>query len=165
MKKVIFLDRDGVINEKASKAAYIRNWDEFKLLPGVIEALQLLSKNNYSIFIITNQAGIGRGFMTEKDLQTIHNNLKKLLEKYNVYINDFYYCPHGWDDGCACRKPKPGMLLRAAKEYQFDITTAIFIGDDERDKQTGDAAGCKTILMKSNGDLLKTIKTLIIAST
>jgi D-glycero-D-manno-heptose 1,7-bisphosphate phosphatase len=160
MKKVIILDRDGVINKKPPKAEYVKSWDEFEILPGVIEALQLLDRQNYDIFIVTNQAGIARGLITENDLHIIHKKLLDVFKQNNVHIKDIYYCPHGWDEGCDCRKPKPGMLLRAGKEHNFDITKAIFIGDDERDKQAGDAAGCKTILIPSNENLLKTIQSI-----
>lgn len=161
MKKIIFLDRDGIINKKPSKADYVKNWDEFHILPEAIEALQLLKKNNFQIFIITNQAGIARGLMTEKDLLDIHKNLLRLFKKNNVHIAKIYYCPHGWNDGCECRKPKPGMLLQAADMFDFDIKKAIFIGDDNRDKQAGDAAGCRTILMAPNGNLLEIVRTII----
>jgi histidinol-phosphate phosphatase family protein len=161
VKKVIFLDRDGIINQKSSTVDYIKSWDEFRLLPGVIEALQLLIKNNFQIFIITNQAGVARGFMSEEDLQKIHENLINHFEKNNIHVTKIYYCPHGWNDGCSCRKPEPGMLLQAEKEFNFAIKEAIFIGDDARDKKAGDAAGCQTILMKPNGNLLEVVQKIV----
>lgn len=160
-KKVVFLDRDGVINKKLPKADYVKNWGEFEFLPGAIEALKLLSQNNYEIYIVTNQAGIARGLMSERDLEDIHENLKRELEKHNARINGIYYCPHGWDDGCECRKPKPGMFFQAAKDHILDLTKTIFIGDDERDLQAGDAAGCKTILVKKGKDLLQIVSSLL----
>lgn len=160
-KKVIFLDRDGVINKRPPKAEYVKNRKEFKFLPGVIDAISLLSKNGYEIYIITNQAGIARKAMTEEDLLVIHDNMKKELEKHNARISAIYYCPHGWDSDCECRKPKPGLFFRASYEHNFDLTKAIFIGDDERDLQAGDAAGCKTILVEEQNDLLKIAKGLI----
>ena len=161
-KKVIFLDRDGVINKKAPKAEYVKSWDEFDFCPGAIDAMTLLAQNNFRIFIISNQAGIARGAMTEHDLKEIHRNMEKELEKHNVKIEKIYYCPHGWDDGCKCRKPKPGMLFQAAREYDLDLTKSIFIGDDERDFQAGSAAGCRTILVDSELSLLKVIKERVI---
>jgi histidinol-phosphate phosphatase family protein len=158
VNKIIFLDRDGIINQKSSKVDYIKSWEEFRLLPGVIEALQLLRKNNFKIFIVTNQAGIARGLMSEIDLLKIHNNLLSIFKLNNIQITKIYYCPHGWNDGCDCRKPKPGMLLQAAMDFKFDIKKAIFIGDDDRDKQAGDSVGCRTILMKPNGNLLEIVK-------
>lgn len=161
-KKVIFLDRDGVINKKAPKAEYVKSWDEFEFLPGSKDAIKLLSQHGYKIFIITNQAGIARGVMTEDDLKTIHSNLKSEFEKENVKIEDIYYCPHGWDDGCECRKPKPGMFFRVAREHDLDLSKSIFIGDDKRDLEAGNAAGCRTLLVNSELSLLEIVKENII---
>lgn len=160
-KKVIFLDRDGVINEKAPKAEYIKSWDEFKFLPGSTEALRLLSENGYMIFIITNQAGIARGIMSEGDLKSIHVNLEKALKNINVKIEGIYYCPHGWDDGCICRKPRAGMFFKAANEHNLDLSKTFFVGDDERDLEAGNAAGCRTFLTDSDMPLLKIAEKII----
>lgn len=160
-KKIIFLDRDGVINKRPAKADYVKNWKEFEFLPGAIDAISLLSKNGYDIYIITNQAGIAHKAMTEEDLHIVHDNMKKELEKHNAKINTIYHCPHGWDSDCECRKPKPGLFFRASYEHNFDLTKAIFIGDDERDVQAGDAAGCRTILVDRQNGLLKIVKGLI----
>jgi len=160
-KKVIFLDRDGVINKKPSKADYIKNWDEFEFLPGAMEALKLLTQNGYEIYIISNQAGIARGMMTKDDLKEIHEKMKKELENHGAKISGIYYCPHGWDEGCECRKPKPGMFFQAAREHHIDLTKTIFIGDDERDLQAGNAAGCKTILVTHNKSFLEIVKDLV----
>lgn len=160
-KKVVFLDRDGVINKKAPENDYVKNWSEFVFLPGAIEALKLLTQNGYDIHIITNQRGIARGMMSERDLKVIHEKLKDELEKHDTKIRQIYYCPHAEDDGCDCRKPKPGMLFQAAGEHDFDLTKADFIGDDERDLQAGDAAGCKTILVEPGKDLLQIVTSLL----
>lgn len=159
--KIIFLDRDGVINKKQPRGDYVKYWDEFEFLPGSIEAIKVLTKNKYEIYIITNQAGIARGLMSEEDFKNINQNMISELENQNCKIVDTYYCPHGWDDGCECRKPKPGMLVQAAREHYFDLTKAIFIGDDERDIQAGQAAGCKTILVTPENDLLQIVKSLV----
>jgi len=159
-KKVIFLDRDGVINEKPPKADYVKNWNEFEFLPGAIEALKILTQNGYEIYIISNQAGIARGIMTEDDLKEIHEKMKKELDNIGAKVSGIYYCPHGWDDGCECRKPKPGMFFQAAREHHIDLTKAVFIGDDERDIQAGNSAGCKTILVTPEKNLLKIVKFL-----
>ena len=157
-RKVIFLDRDGVINKNPLKAEYVKSWDEFHLLPDTLAALKLLTKQKYEIYIISNQAGIARGVMTEKDLQIVHKKFLAICKVNAIKIKQIYYCPHGWDDNCDCRKPKPGMLFQAAAEHYFDLTKAFFIGDDERDKEAGDAAGCKTILMKADSSLLNALK-------
>ncbi|MCK4490980.1 MAG: HAD-IIIA family hydrolase, partial [Candidatus Altiarchaeales archaeon] len=134
---------------------------EFEFLPGAIEAIKLLTENHYDIYIITNQAGIARGMMTEQDLQEIHKKIDEQLEKHHAKINGIYYCPHGWDEGCECRKPNPGMFFQAAREHHLDLTTAIFIGDDERDHQAGEAAGCKTILVTPEYNLLQIVNSLL----
>ncbi len=161
-KKIIFLDRDGVINRKAPRAEYIKSWDEFEFIPGSMEAMKLLSRHGYKIFIITNQAGVSMGAMTENDLKAIHSNLERELEKEGVRIEGIYYCLHGWDDGCECRKPKPGMLFQAAREHDLDLSGSTFIGDDERDLQAGKAAGCRTLLVDPESTLLKLVKEKIV---
>ena len=160
-KKVILLDRDGVINQKPAKEDYVKSWKEFRFIDGVIESLALLAKNNFDIYIISNQAGIDRGLMTERDLTKIHFNLQTVLAKHGVKIKGIYYCPHHWDKNCECRKPKPGLFFKAADENYFDLTKAIFIGDDTKDLKAGIAAGCKTFLLAKNDSLFELIKSVI----
>lgn len=152
-KKVVFLDRDGVINKKAGKADYIKKWEEFEFLPGAVEGLKILSENNYDVYIVSNQPGVARGVMTEKDLLMIHEKMKKELIKNGAKIKGIYCCLHGWYDDCECRKPKPGLLLQAAKENNLDLSKIIFIGDDIRDILAGEAAGCKTALVEDKSFL------------
>lgn len=160
-KKVIFLDRDGVINKKAPQADYVKNWKEFEFLPGAKEAISLLTKKGYDIYIISNQAGISRKMMTEDDLKVIHENMIKEIEEQGGKIKKIYYCPHGWDSKCECRKPKPGMLFQAAREHHINLKKTIFIGDDRRDVETGNAADVKTILIDENNNLLNVVKFII----
>ena len=160
-KKVVLLDRDGVINKKAADGDYIRQWNEFEFLPGAIEAMRLLRENGYEIYIITNQRGIARGLMTERDLDKIHRNMEKILGQNNADITQIYYCPHSDEDRCDCRKPKPGMLFRAAREHDFDLTKAIFIGDDKRDLEAGNASGCKVIMVEPGRGLLDITKSIL----
>lgn len=160
-KKIILLDRDGVINKKPPKAEYVKNWEEFEILPGTIDALKLLIKKEYEIFIISNQAGIGRGVMTKEDFKQIHEKFLEVCKKEGINIKGIYYCPHNWDEGCFCRKPKPGMLFKAAADHHFDLTKAIFIGDDERDEQAGQAADCRTILLQQRQNLLAIVRGLV----
>lgn len=160
-KKVIFLDRDGVINKKPPKADYVKNWSEFEFLPGAVEAIKNLTKNGHDIYLITNQPGVAKGVMTKQDLDLIHQKMQKELKKNNGKIKAIYACLHNWDEGCECRKPKPGLLFQAAAENHLDLTKSIFIGDDERDIQTGQAAGCKTILVNPAVGLPGAIKHII----
>jgi D-glycero-D-manno-heptose 1,7-bisphosphate phosphatase len=160
-QKVIFLDRDGVINRKPADEDYVKNWSEFHFLSGAIEALGLLTKSGYDIYVITNQRGIARGMMREHDLKAIHDEMKRELEKHGAKLKQIYYCPHGQDDGCECRKPKPGLLFRAASEHNINLTKAIFIGDNDSDLQAGNAAGCKTVLVTPEKNLLNFVDSMI----
>lgn len=160
-KKIIFIDRDGVINKKAPKADYVKSPDEFIFLPGVLKGLKLLTENDYKIIIITNQAGIARGMMTENDLTEIHNFMLSEIENNGGKIERIYHCPHGWDDGCSCRKPKPGMLLNASKNYVTDITKSLFIGDDERDLMAAEAANMNSLLVYDSVNLLDIVKSIV----
>jgi histidinol-phosphate phosphatase family protein len=160
-RKVIFLDRDGVINKRPAVGDYVKKWDGFTFLPNAFAAFKLLKENGYEVYIISNQAGIARGKMNEGDLFEIHRNMEKEIEANGGKISGIYYCPHGRDDGCLCRKPKPGMLFRAAIDHQIDLSRAIFVGDDPRDEEAGQAAMCQTVLMESDGDLLKIVRNII----
>jgi len=157
----IILDRDGVINTKPPKACYVTRQEEFAWIPGAKEAIRLLKEKGYKIIVITNQAGIARGKMTVEDLDTIHTTMRSELicdGEYRQYVDAIYFCPHGWDDGCECRKPKPGMLFSAQKEFHLDLSHVCFIGDDIRDKQAGEAAGCMTYLVSDKKPLLELVK-------
>jgi D-glycero-D-manno-heptose 1,7-bisphosphate phosphatase len=160
-KKVIFLDRDGVINEKMPVGEYVRSVKEFKLLPGVKEAMRLLTDRGYEIYIISNQAGIGRGVMRESDLFRIHQYMEAELGKSGVKIAGIYYCPHKVEDHCKCRKPKAGMLYQASIEHRINLSRAIFIGDDLRDMEAGATAGCRTELLTGGRSLLQCVKELL----
>ena len=155
--KTIFLDRDGVINKKREND-YVKNWSEFQFLPRVIDALKILTKNNFDLYIVTNQRGIARGLMSENDLAIIHERMQRELATHGVVINGIYYCPHNQDDGCNCRKPKPGLLLRAAREHEINLKEAVFVGDSLSDLETGESSGCKTIILNSKKDLLEAVE-------
>ena len=139
MKKSIFLDRDGVINKKL-EGDYVKTLEEFEILPGVKEALKEFKNLGYLIIVVTNQQGIGKGLMTEEDLKKIHEYMVKELE----YIDDIFYCPH-LEGTCDCRKPRPGMLLKAQEKWNIDFSKSWMIGDDDRDVLCGKSVGCKTI--------------------
>ncbi|MBI4354250.1 MAG: HAD-IIIA family hydrolase [Candidatus Omnitrophica bacterium] len=138
----VILDRDGVLNVKPPRAEYVRSWNDWQWLPGALEALRRLRETGYRVIVVSNQAGIARGAMTEADLTAVHERLKAEVEAAGGRIDAIYYCPHGWDEGCECRKPKPGMLVAAQREFHLDLSRTPFIGDDERDGQAADAAGC-----------------------
>jgi len=163
----VILDRDGTLNLRPPRAEYVKSWSEFLWLPGAIEALQLLKSAGYKLILATNQSGIARGVMTEADLAQIHNAMEEELARHGVVLDAIYYCPHGWNDDCRCRKPRPGMLFQAQRDFHLDLTKTMFIGDDPRDNQAGEAAGCLTDLVSEDRPLLQAVHEFLtqVAST
>jgi D-glycero-D-manno-heptose 1,7-bisphosphate phosphatase len=141
----IFVDRDGVINENRSD--YVKSWDEFRFLPGSKEAIAELTRAGHRIIVCTNQAGIARGMISVETVEGIHSRMVAEITQLGGNIEQVYYCPHGKDEGCYCRKPRPGMLLRARDELGIDMNDAILIGDSITDVRAGLAAGVRTILV------------------
>ncbi|MEK7540623.1 MAG: D-glycero-beta-D-manno-heptose 1,7-bisphosphate 7-phosphatase [Patescibacteria group bacterium] len=152
--KAVFLDRDGTIN--INEPEYIHKIEDFKFVPGAISALKKLSRTGYKIIIITNQSGIARGYYSEKELKVLHNWMLKELKNKRVRIDKIYYCPHGPDDNCFCRKPKIGMFLQAVKDFNINLSKSWFIGDDTRDVMAGREANIKTV--KIGGRMPKSLK-------
>jgi histidinol-phosphate phosphatase family protein len=153
-KSTVILDRDGVLNKKPARARYVRSWSEFEWLPGVKEALRLLKEAGCRVIVVSNQAGIGRGEMTEEALRQIHERMKAETAEAGGEIAAIYYCPHNWDEGCECRKPKPGLLFQAQRDLNLDLSRTPFIGDDERDAEAAEAAGCPSVLISKASSLL-----------
>ena len=154
-QKAIFLDRDGTINQYVG---FLRNIDEFELIPGVSEAIRKINASGYLAIVVTNQPVIARGEVTVPELQLIHNKMETLLGAEGAYMDAIYYCPHHPHKGyegeipelkidCDCRKPKPGMLIWAAHDFNIDLSQSWMIGDGENDIKAGKAAGCKTALI------------------
>lgn len=154
-QRAIFLDRDGTINKYVG---FMRNIDEFELLPGVAEAIKKINESGFLAIVATNQPVIARGEVTVPELQEIHNKMETLLGAEGAYLDAIYYCPHHPHRGypgevealkidCECRKPKPGMLFTAAKDFNIDLSQSWMIGDGENDVKAGKAAGCKTALI------------------
>jgi histidinol-phosphate phosphatase family protein len=160
----VILDRDGVLNRKPPQAHYVRSWDEFEWLSGAKEALRMLHEANYRVIIISNQAGIARGAMTRADLLAIHERMQAEAADGGGRITAIYFCPHDWEEGCECRKPKPGMLFAAQRDFDLDLSRTLFIGDDERDAQAAAAAGCPAALVTDGVSLLD-ITRRVVAST
>lgn len=154
-QKAVFLDRDGTINKYKG---FMRDIDEFELIPGVAKAIKKINSSGYLCIVVTNQPVIARGEVTYEQLNEIHNKMETLLGLEGAYIDGLYYCPHHPHKGyegeipelkieCDCRKPKPGMLLNAAKDFNIDLSRSYMVGDGENDIKAGNAAGCKTILI------------------
>ncbi len=149
-QKAIFLDRDGTINKYVG---FLRNIDDFELIEGVSEAIKMINQSGYLAIVVTNQPVIARGEVTWDELHEIHKKMETLLGKDGAYIDGIYICPHHPDKGfegerpeykfdCDCRKPKPGLLLQAAKDFNIDLSKSIMIGDSSRDVEAGKNSGC-----------------------
>ena len=141
-RRVIFIDRDGVINY--NRDDYVKSWDEFKFIPGAKEAVKRINQSSKMLIMITNQSPIGRGIFTHDTLDKIHKKMLHELGKAGGYIDAIYYCPHKPDDNCECRKPKPGLILKAAKDFNIDLANSWMVGDSDSDIEAGVEAGCKT---------------------
>ena len=157
----VILDRDGVLNKKPPRAHYVRSWDEFEWLSGAREALRLLHEAHYRVIIISNQAGIARGAMTQANLFDIHERMRAETADGGGQITAIYVCPHDWEDGCECRKPNPGMLFEAQRDFNLDLSRTLFIGDDVRDAQAADVAGCPAALVTDNDSLLEITRKVV----
>lgn len=149
-RKAVFLDRDGVINQKPPEHDYVKNWKEFEFVSGIEELIKKANSKGYLVIVITNQRGIARGLVTEETVQKIHCKMISELRKKGAIIDAVYYCPHDIEDKCDCRKPKPGMILKASKDFNVDLKKSILIGDDKNDIIAGNKAGCKTIFLRND---------------
>jgi len=147
--KAAFLDRDGVINVKAPVPEYITRWEDVRYLKDVFTSVATLAQAGFRIIVVTNQRGIALGKVGVAALDDIHRRMRDDFGHGGVYITDFYVCPHDLGDGCSCRKPKPGMLIRAAQDHAVDLKSSWMIGDAESDVQAGKLAGCKTVRILS----------------
>jgi histidinol-phosphate phosphatase family protein len=152
-KKILLIDRDGVINRKALQGEYIARWDDFEWIPETREAMKQLAQKGFKFVVISNQAGVARGMIEPNELERIHCNMKDELHKDGIEILDIYVCPHHWDEKCLWRKPNPGMLFQASKDHLFRLDKTFFIGDDPRDCQTAERAGCDSIFVGENIEL------------
>lgn len=147
-KPAVFLDRDGVINY--DRADYVRQWAEFEFCPGSLEAIARLTAAGWEIYVITNQSAVGRGLMPLRRLHDINTKMQLAIGRVGGRIEGIQVCPHSPDDRCQCRKPQPGMLLKAAAKWGLDLKRSYFVGDSVRDIQAGHQAGCTTIFVHTH---------------
>lgn len=148
LKKVVFLDRDGVINRDSPD--YIRCWEEFIFLPKSLEAMKILTQKGFTLIVITNQSVIGRKWVLPEVLAEMHRRLKSEVASHGGRITDIFVCPHSPDQDCSCRKPKPGLIRQACQKYDIDLSDAVMVGDSAKDILCGKAAGCgKTVLVQT----------------
>jgi len=144
-RRYVLMDRDGVINHDSED--FIKSPEEWRPIDGSLEAIALLNKHGYDIMVVTNQSGLARGLFDLSMLSKIHDKMHRLLAQKGGQIAAIYYCPHGPDDLCNCRKPKPGLLEQFALEKNVDLKSVFFIGDSLRDIQAAQAVGAKPILV------------------
>jgi D-glycero-D-manno-heptose 1,7-bisphosphate phosphatase len=144
MNKAVFLDRDGVINQKPTEGQYVTRWEEMYLLPGVAQAIGLLNRADFRVIVISNQRCVAKGLVTAQEVDFMHQRMCEHFAAAAANIDGVYYCPHEKWPACSCRKPAPGMLLDAARKHQLDLAASWMIGDSEIDVEAGRNAGCRT---------------------
>lgn len=147
---VVFLDRDGVINRDSE--AYVKNWSEFSFLPNSLEALRRLHENDCRCVVVTNQSAIGRGIATRADVERIHRKMSERVAEAGGRIEDIFYCPHVPADGCRCRKPEPGLVLRACRRLGIEPAASAMVGDSARDIECALRAGCGATVLVRTGN-------------
>lgn len=146
-RKVILLDRDGVINRKVPQGEYVTNYSSFEKIESTWDALVELARAEFEFIVITNQAGIARGSLSKEALDEIHHNMIEEFRQRGISVLGVHVCPHHWDDDCECRKPKPGLFFQAAEEHSILLPDLIYVGDDVRDESAAIAAGCTPLII------------------
>ena len=145
MRRAVLLDRDGVINQ--NRADYVKSWAEFQFLPGVLDALRQLGQTDLAIIVISNQSAIGRGLATAETVAEINRRMVEAIVAHGGRVDAVLVCPHRPEENCACRKPRPGLLLEAAQEHDLDLSSSYLIGDAWSDIAAGEQVDCQTILV------------------
>jgi D-glycero-D-manno-heptose 1,7-bisphosphate phosphatase len=156
--KVVFLDRDGVINRDS--ADYIKSWAEFEFLPGSLAAMARLTRAGFSLILITNQSAVARGLISRTGLGRLHQRLRAAVAEQGGYIKEIFYCPHHPDEGCHCRKPRSGLLEQAAAKYGLDLAETVFVGDSVKDIDCARAGGCNQNILLRTGNGPSALETL-----
>jgi D-glycero-D-manno-heptose 1,7-bisphosphate phosphatase len=147
-RAAVFLDRDGTLMEDVG---YPSSPDSVELLPGATEALRTLREAGFALVLVSNQSGVARGLIAPDEAKAVHERLIAELGAREARLDGSYYCFHGPDEGCDCRKPAPGLLLRAASELGLDLTRSALVGDKASDAEAGSAAGCTTVMLDRSG--------------
>ncbi|MBP7216076.1 MAG: HAD family hydrolase [Candidatus Omnitrophica bacterium] len=152
--KAVFLDRDGVINKYPGDRLYVTSWRRFAFIPRAKKAIAALSNAGFGIFVISNQGGVQKKIFSQRTLDTITKNMLVEIERSGGRINAVYYCTHRKEEGCSCRKPKPGLLKIAQRDFGIDLKKSFFVGDSLMDIQAALACGCTSILVLSGREKL-----------
>lgn len=146
-KSTVFVDRDGVIN--VNRANHVRSWSDFEFLPNALAGLAYLTRHDFDVYVITNQAIVNRGVISQAQLNALHARMLATVETAGGRVRALYSCPHRPDEGCLCRKPEPGMLTSAAADHAIRLGEALLIGDHADDLEAARRAGCPSILVLS----------------
>ena len=154
MARAVFLDRDGVINRKASGGGYIVRWEDIEVLPGVAEGIATLNQMGFLVIIVTNQRCVAKRLVSAEGIERLHHRMCLEFRRANARIDAVFFCPHEIFEGCDCRKPKPGMLFEAARTHHINLEESWMVGDSDADIQAGKAAGCRTVALLSTGSPL-----------
>jgi D-glycero-D-manno-heptose 1,7-bisphosphate phosphatase len=152
LRRAVFLDRDGTLNVRAAEHEYVTRVEEFEWLPGAREALAAFAGAGYALAVVSNQRGVARGLVAKQTLTRIEARIQSDLRAYGCSIDAFRYCVHDIGDACACRKPRPGMILDLAAEHAYDLRESWMVGDSESDVLAGSTAGCRTALIGDSGN-------------
>jgi histidinol-phosphate phosphatase family protein len=148
--RAVFLDRDGVLTR--DRQDYVKTPEELEVLPSIEAPLREIQQRGFRIVIITNQSVVGRGLTSHYEMSRIHEKLRMEIARLGCSIDGIYYCPHRPDEGCGCRKPAPGLILKAARELGIDVGRSWMIGDKEMDLEAARRAGCRGIRIETNGE-------------
>ena len=159
LNEAVFLDRDGVINME--RPNYVKTLDELEIFPDVAESIKQLKRAGYLIVVITNQSAVNRGLINHDNINNIHATIQKFLQESGTSVDAFYYCPHKPDENCDCRKPKPGLLLKASKELKIDLSRSWMIGDNDTDIQAAQLAGCKAFKIGHDQRLDEVVESIL----
>ena len=146
-RAAVFLDRDGTLNEDRG---YVTAVEDFVLLPGVCEGIARLNQEGFLVIVITNQSALARGLMTEEDLSRLHEHFADLLRRAGAHVDAWYFCPHHPEAGCECRKPRPGMIQEAVRDFGLDVSRCFFVGDKESDLEAAQSAEVAGVLVKTS---------------
>jgi D-glycero-D-manno-heptose 1,7-bisphosphate phosphatase len=151
----VFIDRDGVVNEKMPEGRYVTSWNEFQVLPGVVEAIRLLNQARLRVVVVSNQRGVALGLYSSDDVRAIHAEFERMLEAFGAHVDGIYFCPHDKTE-CNCRKPLPGLFEQAAKDLPgISATSSVMIGDSASDIEFGRRLGMKTIFVEGDPERQK----------
>lgn len=159
--RALFLDRDGIINQKALEGDYIKSLKELKIIEDIYRSIKLVREKGWVVVVVTNQRGVARGLMSEEDVELIHQQVNFELKKREVHIDGFFWCKHDYSDNCNCRKPKPGLFLKAAKQFNINLSKSYYIGDTETDLIAGINAGVRTKIVSTNSSIFNIVQQLV----